>query len=67
MPRYYLDMLRFDWYEQKNSAEFGLKTPRAFSAIHMDAYFMIRSMGLTDLFLQDCARKRKRLRMKWVA
>ena len=29
--------------------EFGLKRPRAFSAIHMDAYFMIRSIPNTRI------------------
>ena len=48
VSRYYLDMLRFDWDERKNksigrSMEFGLKRRRAFSAIHMHAYSMIRN------------------------
>ena len=49
ISRYYLDMLlRFDWDERKNKSNrikhVGLKRPRAFSAIPMDAYFMIQSI-----------------------
>jgi len=54
VSRYYLEMLRFDWDERKNKSnrikqEFGLKRPRAFLAIRMDAYFMIRSTPRTRI------------------
>ena len=56
VSRYYLEMLRFDWDERKNKSnrikqEFGLKRPRAFLAIRMDAYFMIRSTPSTRFIL----------------
>ena len=54
VSRYYLDMVRFDWTNGRtkaigSSTEFGLKRPRAFLAIRMDAYFMIRSTPSTRI------------------
>ena len=46
VSRYYLDMLRFDWDERKNKSN---QRPRAFLAIRMDAYFMVRSTPSTRI------------------
>lgn len=54
VSRYYLDMLRFDWDERKNKSNrikhgIWFEEARAFLAIRMDAYFMIRSTPSTRI------------------
>jgi hypothetical protein len=54
VSRYYLEMLRSIGTNGRtkaigSSTEFGLKRPRAFLAIRMDAYFMIRSTPSTRI------------------